>query len=68
MTKIVRVRVETAPDYKIVAETPDFCMGVAQMQYICTGVVETLPDGNRIVVTPSLAHKRQSGKITMSQV
>ena len=45
MPEIVHIRVETLPNFTLVVETPDVCMGVA----------ETPPDHNIVVEAPPLA-------------
>ena len=36
MTAIVCVRVETPTNFTGLTETPDVCMGVSEMPYVCT--------------------------------
>ena len=51
MAEILRVRVDTTPNCKGVAETPDVCMGEAEILSVFTGVLETTPDRNRVAGT-----------------
>ena len=67
MMAIVRVRVETLPNCKRVAETTAVCMGLVWMPYVCTRVKDTPPDCNRMTVTLSLAQKKRSGLMTTSE-
>ena len=47
MAEIVRIIVETPPNFTVVVETPHVCMGVADMPTFCAGVAETPLDFNR---------------------
>ena len=57
MSAFVRVRAETQPDCTRVAETPGFCMGVAEMLSVFTEVAEISPDCNSMGGNPAISRE-----------
>ena len=57
MPSFMHVRAETQPDCTRVAETPGFCMGVAEMLSVFTEVTEISPDRNSMGGTPAISRE-----------
>ena len=67
MTEIVRAIAETPPDCTEVVDMLAVFMVVLEIPSVCTGVLETPPDFNRLTGTWSMSQKKQSDILTTSE-